>query len=490
MKRLIANIDINQIVNQLVQGTKLDNFNAQKFKALFNLSNDYELFSKLQELKQQVKGIDHSLKRLFDMNVNNIYEECKELYPDQDFSQYKGTENPFINQIWYAFLKTVKTNIQRDAQVILKDLKIELSYEDKDLLAAKIESIYSKHIRDLSDKNIPLPKKQELLEECYQIVYRYYDQYEFTKYFANNIDATNFAKPFIKHYVDEHPLEFTQQEKYCFTFRKQIIHYLNKNIDSILTQMHFEPKSNGTIEYSWDDISHDDLVKVFNYFASNPQKLFNYLHVTQKSFETLTGLDLDQFFKKYGNLDMSELQVLSDKVRKYIIQLNQKVLSERSNMLTENDDSPFNIDIFADIEYENADRILNNINASATIDFSPENDCDRSKPIIVALLKEENKIKPTILYGNLGNSHSTVVSSNFDLLKKSHYDGKDHIGYAYLIGNVAFVDTFRGGKLIPVKQMVELLKKEPNINKVYTCDANNGHSTRKIYRLARLRVKK
>ena len=501
MKRLASydphdfdGLNMNEIIRKHmlnVFGSTL--FNEKKLEKAFNIS-DSQLYWLLMQITDNNVNFMNKLKNK--IKQADIYNTLIELYPDREeiFNKYRTEgENPAIRRINEAFYEHALNSFKSDAKRIMTKIKAKsLSTEDRRLL----QDTFDEEVRNIRSKN-PKATKTEIEQVLKTKFIELFDRLSIIQYTDNAEDAYyDFALKYVKDYVDSINEDLTTErdvEKSRFELLRQVHAYVKENLQQILPKIKFRVQQNGTIEFSWSDSGQkNDGNQVFRYIITNPSGLYNYLGMNESEFLAKTKMNIRQYFNKYTTNDFRmRWEDIHLRTRQYIIQLNQRVLSERNDMLLNNDDKPSNLDVFNGVDDKDIENVITSLDQAAEIDFNPSLDCDRSKPIIIAVLKEENKFTPVVLYGD---AHSDIINRNLDLLSKSAYQlpnedkSYEHVGYAYLVGNVAFIDI-RRGNFIPIDRVVNILKNEQDIEKVYTClyDNMNDGDIQPIYRLAKRR---
>ena len=127
------------------------------------------------------------------------------------------------------------------------------------------------------------------------------------------------------------------------------------------------------------------------------------------------------------------------------------------------------------------------IGDETNIDYDITNDYVRNRPIIILENLKDNK--PYVFFGQGGASHSHCLSNiqpklNFDPNRQIN---PNKMGYGYLLGNIAFVDEIGDNLQVGYTkdEIVNILKQNPKIKKVYTTPGNRAPGGGKIKRLAK-----
>lgn len=264
--------------------------------------------------------------------------------------------------------------------------------------------------------------------------------------FANEIINDYVINNYSKIIVSLHKNDKNKQ----YIYGQLLIEYLYKNLDNLLPRIKFKQENNGTYHFSWLDMgkgSRDDANAVFEFIKKDntfKQSFLTTNNISEKQLKIIWPSFVDFVQTKLYN---EELQL---KVRQYIVNLNDDILNQRSEKL-------INSGTETGAEYE--------------IDFSPENDHERSKPIIVAKeFLDDGTTKNHVFFGEKGWNHGSVIRkySNFLNTKCLNELNSPVISCAYLVGEVAFADPDRMyNGFDTIEEVINTLKQDPHIKKVY-----------------------
>ena len=139
------------------------------------------------------------------------------------------------------------------------------------------------------------------------------------------------------------------------------------------------------------------------------------------------------------------------------------------------------------VDIQDDDKI--GVKDSYNLDFNPADaDYLRDQPIVMKRKYDSNNnYKDYILIGKNGMSHWDVIKDNKEIFNDednidSNY--RDKITFAYMLGNVAFINMATIGNFGTLNEIVSALKSQPGIQKVYTCPKDrSGPITRLAQRV-------
>ena len=249
-----------------------------------------------------------------------------------------------------------------------------------------------------------------------------------------------------------------------YIYGKLLINYLYDKLDYILPKIKFKQESNGTYQFSWLDMGkgqRDDADLVFNYISKDNNFQHEFLNTNNITDLKMTWPAFIKFVSK--TLYNEALQL---KVREYIVNLNDDILNERSKILIESNTAT---------------------GSTYDIDFNPENDHERSKPIVIAKeFLDNGNTKNHVFFGEKGWNHGSVIRKYSEFLNTRCLNELHSpvIACAYLVGQVAFADPDRMyNGFDTIDEVITTLRQDPNIVKVYNLPANRHGGT--ITRLAK-----
>ena len=136
--------------------------------------------------------------------------------------------------------------------------------------------------------------------------------------------------------------------------------------------------------------------------------------------------------------------------------------------------------------------LVDEIGESTKINYDPTDDHIRSKPIVI--IKDKNTKQDYVMFGPKGSSHGYYIQNYlFDELANKNIDSDSaYMGYGYLLDKIAFVDEFGDGYQFGYtnEQIIDILKKDPRIVKVYQTASHPMPGGGLVKRLAHLIYRK
>ena len=206
-------------------------------------------------------------------------------------------------------------------------------------------------------------------------------------------------------------------------------------------------------------------------FALNPymEDLYKQLknHITSFYDLHLNYKDNESCLKVINDLwsyfNQNQLATIYSKIRQYAIDYNSS--GPHKNMSKQL------------VDMQDNDKI--GVKDSYNLDFNPADaDYLRDQPIVMKRkYDKDHNYKDYVLIGRNGLSHWDIIRDNKEIFSDeenidSNY--RDKITFAYMLGNVAFVNLSTIGNFGSLSEIVSALKAQPEIRKVYTCP--NGRS--------------
>ena len=166
-----------------------------------------------------------------------------------------------------------------------------------------------------------------------------------------------------------------------------------------------------------------------------------------------------------GQIKSTQWEALDFKIRKHIIKLNKFKRNDNARAISE---------------------LKDNIGDTTTLDYDIAiADHHRDKPIVITRIQEDNgTLKDIVVIGNTGESHGAVTCSSKwkHMVGDKYYSMDEHWCQAYLLGRTAFFDMEHWAYIGYTKdKIVNILKKQPQIDKVYVI----SHKGNEITRLAK-----
>ena len=361
----------------------------------------------------------------------------------------------------------------------------------------KIMNIYEAHIQEiLAMYNQILAKKSKILQYdlYHEVVLNSYGkslvQYLY-KYVKKEVRESIFYNSskfnlsiVIEKYIDILPYKLDKHEK--LTFIDEACNFYKKQfkpllINEKLYKKYFNDKEKGKLINDLVEYIMNHLQQIFLKF--NMEKDNNDMYV-------VSWIDTD------GDLD-------SDKEKNYLydfllrnrftllrkIKYNKAISHEKWEDLVKDviDKCDANYNIFVKIrdlvnaknlgkKITRSNELLNNndeVRYSTYINYDVTNDYVRTRPIII--IRDIKEIDH-VFFGPLGTSHGDYVQNKLqaDINSKGIQSDNYHMGYGYLLGNIAFVDEI-GDELqigFTLDEIINALKKDPRIKKIYTTPPN------------------
>ena len=145
----------------------------------------------------------------------------------------------------------------------------------------------------------------------------------------------------------------------------------------------------------------------------------------------------------------------------------------------------------AKLKIKRGDNLLNHsdeIGDEFSIDYDITNDYVRSRPLII--IKDTNTNKDFVMFGSKGTSHGYYITNKLieDTQAKNINIDPYKMGYGYLLGKIAFIDKVPDENQFGYSndEIIDILIKDPRIEKVYQTGGHPHEPGDKIKRLAEL----
>lgn len=248
--------------------------------------------------------------------------------------------------------------------------------------------------------------------------------------------------------------------------------YIKQNLRNLLLHTDLGKDENNMYEHSWinangdleSNIEQDILIKCLK---EQKNSICKYLNIEPSmpnwEFETI----IEYYCKQYP----STLKTIYNLIRAR----NGKIKKLRAEELSQLQDD---------------DKI--GIKNSTSIDYDITADHVRSRPIII--IHDINTNKDIVMFGPNGVSHGYYIQNKLlaDCTKHNIEVDSTKMGYGYALHNIAFVDeqgdNFQYG--YSNNDIVNILKNDPRIKKVYTTPGHPAPGGGPITRLAKLLYKR
>ena len=258
--------------------------------------------------------------------------------------------------------------------------------------------------------------------------------------------------------------------------------YAIKNKDKYIQSINWDKLNNGSITYNFTAFDNKSNYKYNDYimqFCNALKKDKNEFINQYPQYKNDINIYINNFIEF---LSPEQAKNIYATIRDAAIKINTNTINKDRAKFLE--------------EYPDDDKIK--VKNLITIDYLPQQDYMRDKPIV--LKRKYNKdgtYKDYVLIGDYGTSHITVIQkpenahifkdevNNSDELE-AKYRNNNFITFGYLLGKVAFIYEDNPGDFGSIDEICNILKKNPNIIKVYSCPKRNGAITR----LAKLKYKR
>ena len=277
---------------------------------------------------------------------------------------------------------------------------------------------------------------------------------------------------------------FTQIDKTIYNNTKLIkilYNYAIKNKDKYIQSINWDKLNNGSITYNFTAFDDKSNYKYYNYimqFCNTLKRDKNEFINQYPQYKDDINIYINNFIEF---LSPEQAKNIYAAIRDTAIKINTNTVNKDRAKFLE--------------EYPDDDKIR--VENLITIDYFPQQDYMRDKPIVLKRKYNKNgTYKDYVLIGDYGTSHITVMQKpeNIYLFKdevndmdelEEKYRSNSFITFGYLLGKIAFIYEDNLGDFNSIDEICDILKKNPNIIKVYSCPKRNGTITR----LAKLKYK-
>lgn len=242
--------------------------------------------------------------------------------------------------------------------------------------------------------------------------------------------------------------------------------YVKQNLRNLLLHADLDKDENNMYSHSWintygeyeSDIEQDILKKCL---IKNKNQIFKYLNINPMENWEFDNI-IDYYCQQYPS-------ILSD-IYNIIRARNGKIKKIRAEDL---------------MKLQDDDKI--GVKNSTSIDYDITADHVRSRPIII--IHDMRTNKDMVMFGPNGSSHGYYIQNKlpYDCAAKNIEADPNKMGYGYALHNIAFVDeqgdNFQYG--YTNDEIVNILKNDPHIKKVYTTPGHPVPGGGMITRLAK-----
>lgn len=299
---------------------------------------------------------DYQIRTYIYHNKQKIYDKFKE-YCTTNFSDY-----------YYSHDRTELNNL------------IEQTFVD----------LYKRQVPKLSPEEF-----DRFMNDYLYIANEIYDSIQpYVKAFKKD-DVLNVIHPFIDSLLKKYKTDIKKKRnkniKRLDQVCKTIIKNIKRDFNSFILKVKFKKEKNGTYLYTWDDVNftgtdNNNAIDIIEYLMRHKPLLQQLAETSIKQLEQENNINFSNyFFKYYQNKDNYDQQ-LQNLARNYLLELNKEIMNKRALKLE-------------NIKDDNRIGQL-----TATINYNPYNDTERSAPVII--ICNNNKYK--IYIGNFGESHSSL----------------------------------------------------------------------------------
>lgn len=316
---------------------------------------------------------------------------------------------------------------------------------------SQVEPIILKYQHLSSDEYFKFEQINSILTKVYE------------KYSSQLFDIVKTACiPYLKELEKEYiPQDFSQDEL------NHILHLLYKyvinHLNDIINLLSLKKNEQGfyKIEWAGQDLDAYSLYEIIEPFSKYMDNHFN------------------NIIQSFSLSDELYQQVLTnkDKINDMFINNNVNIIRKIRNILIQKH-KPIQDKLYKNFLEQNDDHLIGKEKA-VKIDFNVLNDYIRERPIIII---KDTQGKDYVIFGHLGDSHSRCVQTRVKaFIRRNHIEqDSTFFGYAYLVRDVAFVENYSQGYVLD--DLVNILKNDPRIRKVYTTlesvKNNGGYITR------------
>lgn len=241
---------------------------------------------------------------------------------------------------------------------------------------------------------------------------------------------------------------------------EQINNFVKQNIYKLFSKTRLKTDENNTFYQSWLDPygnldgTEQDVLK--HILLDNSKQLCNDLNIDKAYIDEL----IDKYIQIYGSS-------WEQKIYDLISVKNTKQKKERGLNLLNKDDS---------------------IGSETKIDYDITADHVRTKPIII--IQDANTKENYVMFGPNGSSHGFYIQNKLlsDAQNKNIDIDPYKMGYGYLLGSIVFVDKNPDNNQFGFtnNEVLDILKNDPRINKVYQTSSHPMPGGGIIKRLAKI----
>ena len=401
----------------------------------------------------------------------------EEIHNFNDLIKHFGSLDKFIENWYDAYIDEQFITILGD-EITSDDLSA--IFKDNDVLITNAENFLKsnpQYISQIIDEFvIPTWQYQSLdaLIDTYSLALA--DDFDEMEYYNNIIKIfdSNYIKNKVINTLVNQALSYEARGEQIFAQVEQ-----DNNMDTIINDLYswiikIEPELIPNIK--WIKV-HDSIGYEFSAFDDSKQFALNpYMEDLYKQLKNhITSFyDLHPNYKDnesclkvindlWSYFNQNQLATIYSKIRQYAIDYNSS--GPHKNMSQQL------------VDIQDDDKI--GVKDSYNLDFNPADaDYLRDQPIVMKRkYDKDHNYKDYILIGRNGLSHWDVIRDNKEIFSDeenidSNY--RDKITFAYMLGNVAFVNLSTIGNFGSLSEIVSALKAQPEIRKVYTCP--NGRS--------------
>lgn len=256
----------------------------------------------------------------------------------------------------------------------------------------------------------------------------------------------------------------------CIRINRAITKWIIQNLNALVKKLNIDRLEDGTWNVNWISPDYDlsDMAYIMealrNYLVANEDKIISAIQLPADLRNELME-NTQQYLYAFP---VNNINILR-KIRNIYLQENKKnkIDIRAKDLLTLND----------------------KINDKIRIDYDISDDLIREKPIIVV---QDDQHKNYVIFGHLGDSHGRCVKSKVEPFCVKNNISVAKVGYGYLLGDIAFIDYMPLHKLnddypyLSDNELIDILKNDSRIQKVYQNSAYSMKNGGMIKRLAKL----
>lgn len=353
----------------------------------------------------------------------------------------KNSKNKLIAALYKEIKSYIKNNIKFLFPKITDIYTFSLNYNTCNAITDKLSDI---DWQTLQNRNLSNLDKHKLIDTAFRLY-----------------------KPELKEYLISYTEKNKSDKNIKAVIYLKLTEYINNNLRKIFLTFKLARDNNDDAMYiqSWLDtdgsLDGGEYEYIKRFLLKHKNNILHKININKKYSLNKWQQLIDEYLTNY----YPELEY---KIHDLISYKNEGTRKKRSNDLA---------------------ALIDKVNDKTYINYDPTADHVRTRPIII--VRDKNTNKDHVMFGPKGASHGYYIENKlYADAAENNIDIDPYVmGYGYLLGRIAFVDEQGDNYLFGYTndQIVDILKDDPRIVKVYQTASHPMPGGGLVKRLAKLK---